>query len=107
MRWIGLLAAQGIRAWMSTLEFRALYYDRSVDAKFGCDEPRIYVFWHEYILVPLFLRGHCDLAMLLSKHRDADVLARMAYHLGFDCVRVRPIARVGGAAGHGPPQPCT
>ena len=87
LRWAGLLAAQGIRAWMSTLEYRALHYDRSLDAQIGCDQPRIYVFWHEYILVPLYLRGHCDLAMLLSKHRDADVLARMAYHMGFDCVR--------------------
>ena len=87
LRLAGLFASQGIRAWMSTLEYRALYYDRSVDATFGCDRPRIYIFWHENILVPLYLRGHCDLAMLLSKHRDADVLARVAYHMGFDCVR--------------------
>lgn len=87
LRWAGLVAAQGIRAWMSTLEYRALYYDHSLEATFGSDQPRIYVFWHENILVPLYLRGHCDLAMLLSKHRDADVLARMAYHMGFDCVR--------------------
>jgi lysophospholipid acyltransferase (LPLAT)-like uncharacterized protein len=38
-------------------------------------------------LFPLYLRGHCNLAMLLSQHRDADILARAAYHLGFDCVR--------------------
>jgi hypothetical protein len=25
--------------------------------------------------------------MLLSQHADADILARVAYHLGFDCVR--------------------
>jgi hypothetical protein len=87
MRWIGLLASQGIRAWMSTLEYRGLFYDRAVDAPFGSERPRIYVFWHEYILVPLFLRGHCNMAMLLSRHRDADVLARVAQHMGFDCVR--------------------
>ena len=87
LRWAGLLASNGISTWMSTLEYRALYYDQSVDATFGCRRPRIYVFWHENILVPLYLRGHCDLAMLLSRHRDADVLARMAYHMGFDCVR--------------------
>jgi len=87
LRWGGLLAAQGIRAWMSTLEYRALFYDRLVDPKYGSDQPRIYVFWHEYILIPLYLRGHCDLAMLLSRHRDADILTRVAYHMGFDCVR--------------------
>lgn len=86
-RWVGLLASQAIRAWMSTLEYRALFYDRATDTMLGSDQPRIYVFWHEYILVPLYLRGHCNMAMLLSKHRDADVLARVAYHMGFDCVR--------------------
>jgi len=83
----GLLAAEGIRAWMSTLDYRAVFYDRSVDPVFGVDTPRIYIFWHENILIPLYLRGHCNLAMLLSQHNDADILARVAYHLGFDCVR--------------------
>jgi lysophospholipid acyltransferase (LPLAT)-like uncharacterized protein len=87
LRWLGFLSAQGIRTWMSTLEYRALFFDRSVDTACGSDEPRIYVFWHEYILTPLYLRGHCNMAMLLSKHRDADILARVAYHMGFDCVR--------------------
>jgi lysophospholipid acyltransferase (LPLAT)-like uncharacterized protein len=40
-----------------------------------------------YLLIPLYLRGHCHLAMLLSQHGDADILARVAYHMGFDCVR--------------------
>ncbi len=87
VKWGGLLAAQGLRAWMSTLEYRALFYDRALDPHYGCQQPRIYVFWHEYILIPMYLRGHCDLAMLLSRHRDADVLARVANHMGFDCVR--------------------
>ena len=83
----GLLAAEAIRAWMSTLDYRAVFYDRTIDPMLGVGGPRIYVFWHENILAPLYLRGHCHLAMLLSQHRDADVLARVAYHLGFDCVR--------------------
>ena len=86
-RWGGLIAAKGIRAWMRTMEYRGMYYDQNLDPMYGCESPRIYVFWHEYIFVPLYLRGHCDLAMLLSKHRDAEVLARVANHLGFDCVR--------------------
>jgi lysophospholipid acyltransferase (LPLAT)-like uncharacterized protein len=83
----GFVAAEGIRAWMRTLDYRAVFYDRSVDPVYGVDGPRIYIFWHENILVPLYLRGKCHLAMLLSQHRDADVLARVAHHLGFDCVR--------------------
>lgn len=83
----GLLAAKGIQSWMQTLDTRAVFYDRTVDPVLGVEGPRIYIFWHEYILLPLALRGHCHLSMLLSQHGDADVLARIAHHVGFDCVR--------------------
>jgi hypothetical protein len=49
--------------------------------------PRIYIFWHEYILLPFHMRGHCNLSMLLSQHRDADVLNQAARLGGFDVVR--------------------
>jgi lysophospholipid acyltransferase (LPLAT)-like uncharacterized protein len=83
----GLLTSEAISAWMSTLDYRGVFYDRSVDPVHGVNGPRIYIFWHENILIPLYLRGHCHLAMLLSQHGDANILARVAYHMGFDCVR--------------------
>ncbi len=83
----GLAAAEGIRAWMSTLDYRGVFYDRAVDPVLGIGGLRIYIFWHENILIPLYLRGHCNLAMLLSQHPDAEILARVAHHMGFDCVR--------------------
>jgi hypothetical protein len=83
----GLLAAKGITSWLNTLDVRAVFYDHKVDPLVGIGGPRIYVFWHEYILLPLAYRGHCHLAMLLSQHEDADILARVAYHAGFECVR--------------------
>lgn len=84
----GLLGAAAIRAWMSTLDYKVGFYDRGVDPAFaGCPGQRIYIFWHEYILFPIFLRGHCNLSMLLSRHRDAEILSHVAYHLGFDFVR--------------------
>jgi lysophospholipid acyltransferase (LPLAT)-like uncharacterized protein len=83
----GLALSQAIRAWMCTLDYRAAFYDHTVDPVHGVNGPRIYIFWHENILIPLYLRGHCHLAMLLSQHGDADILARVAYHMGFDCVR--------------------
>ena len=87
MRLGGWGAATGIRAWMNTIEYKAVFYDPSVDAIYAADQPRIYVFWHEYILLPLAIRGHCNLTMLLSRHRDADILYRLASHMGFECVR--------------------
>jgi lysophospholipid acyltransferase (LPLAT)-like uncharacterized protein len=84
----GLLAAATVRTWMSSLDYKVAYYDPTVDPV----DPRfrgqkIYVFWHEYILIPLHMRGHCDLAMLLSRHRDADILLEVAKHMGFEFVR--------------------
>jgi lysophospholipid acyltransferase (LPLAT)-like uncharacterized protein len=84
----GLMAAASVRAWMSTLDYKAAFYDPSVDpADRRYRGQKIYIFWHENILFPLYLRGHCDLAMLLSRHRDADILTEVANHLGFEFVR--------------------
>jgi lysophospholipid acyltransferase (LPLAT)-like uncharacterized protein len=84
----GFLSALAVRQWMRTLDYRVAYYDSSVDpVQRDCRGQKIYVFWHEYILFPLYLRGGCNLTMLLSRHRDADVLGRAAHHLGFECVR--------------------
>ncbi len=84
----GLLGAAAIRCWMSTLDYKVAFYDPAIDpTQPGCRGQKIYIFWHEYLLFPIYLRGHCNLAMLLSRHRDAKMLSHAAYHLGFDFVR--------------------
>ena len=84
----GLLASAAIRRWMGTLDYKAALYDNRLDpASAECGGQKIYIFWHEYILFPLYLRGHCNLSMLLSRHRDAEILSHVAHHLGFDFVR--------------------
>ena len=84
----GAITAWGVRSWMSTLDYRIAYYDPSVDpARPEYDGEKIYVFWHENILMPLYLRGHNNLAMLLSRHKDADVLSEVARQMGFEFVR--------------------
>ena len=84
----GLLGSAAVRWWMSTLDYKVAYYDRAIDPVFReCPGQKIYIFWHEYILFPLYLRGHCNFAMLLSRHRDAEMLSHAARHLGFDFVR--------------------
>lgn len=88
VKFAGLLATSAIRGWMSTLDYRVAYYDPAVDPVHpDWSNQKIYVFWHEYILIPLVVRGHCNLAMLLSRHGDAEILSRVAYHFGFECVR--------------------
>lgn len=84
----GALGAMAIRLWMRTLEYKVAYYDPTVDpVQPGYSGQKIYVFWHENILFPIYLRGHCNLAMLLSRHRDADILSEVATLLGFEFVR--------------------
>ncbi len=93
----GLLGAMSIRAWMSSLDYRVAYYDRTVDPVHPDYSGRkLYIFWHEYILCPIAIRGHCNLAMLVSQHGDAEMLTFAAHHLGFDCVRGS--TRRGGAS---------
>ncbi|MEM6330800.1 MAG: lysophospholipid acyltransferase family protein [Planctomycetota bacterium] len=84
---VSLPLALGVRAWMTTLNYRVLYRDPSVDVALHAGVPRIYLFWHDSILLPLHLRGNCNVAMLLSQHRDADFLAKIAGRFGFECVR--------------------
>jgi lysophospholipid acyltransferase (LPLAT)-like uncharacterized protein len=86
-RLAGRLASGLIKSWMGTLDCRAAYYDASVDPALPATESRIYLFWHENILLPLYLRGGCRLAILLSRHRDADILAEVAARTGFECIR--------------------
>jgi lysophospholipid acyltransferase (LPLAT)-like uncharacterized protein len=93
----GFLAAHGVRGWMSTLDYQGAFYDPTVDSAHPeCQGQKIYIFWHEYILFPLYLRGHNNLAMLLSRHQDAETLSYAAHHLGYEFVRGS--SRKGGAA---------
>ncbi len=84
----GLLASCAVRNWMGTLEYKCSFYEPTVDpVNPQFDGQKIVVFWHEYLLFPLYLRGNNNYAVLLSQHRDAEILSRAAYHLGFECVR--------------------
>lgn len=84
----GLSLATVTARWMSTLEYRAAYYDPTVDpAHPQFRGPAIFLFWHEYIPFLFHLRGHCRVAMLLSQHQDAEWLAQAARHMGFGTIR--------------------
>lgn len=84
----GLAAAMLVRGWMETLDVQVRYANPALDpAHPQCGVRAIYVFWHEYILAPLAFRNRCGLAMLLSRHRDADVLFRVGGLMGFELIR--------------------
>ena len=88
----GYLVFAFSRMWMSTLRMRAWLPDVNLDPAVLDEDPehprrRIYLFWHEYILYPFYLRGGCHLTMLLSQHADATILYHAAKLAGFGVVR--------------------
>jgi lysophospholipid acyltransferase (LPLAT)-like uncharacterized protein len=75
---------------MSTLDYRAYYHHETpkidpIHPQF--EGPAIFLFWHEYIPFPFYLRGNCNIAMLLSQHEDAEWLSEAARHMGFRTIR--------------------
>ena len=77
-----------IRQWMGTLDYKIDFGEPTVDPVHAAYRgAKIYVFWHENILMPLYLRGHSNISMLLSRHWDANILARVARMMGFGVVR--------------------
>ena len=83
-----LVSTAAIRQWMGTLDYRVEFGDPEVDpVHHRFRGGKIYVFWHENILMPLYLRGHSNISMLLSRHADANILDRVARMMGFGIVR--------------------
>jgi lysophospholipid acyltransferase (LPLAT)-like uncharacterized protein len=83
-----LVSTAAIRHWMGTLDYKADFGDPTVDPVHPAYRgAKIYVFWHENILLPLYLRGHSNISMLLSRHQDANILDRVARMMGFGVVR--------------------
>ncbi len=84
----GLLASSLLQRWMSTIEHKIVHYDPTNDPAHPDNSvKKLYIFWHEYIALPICQWGNCNVTILLSQHRDADMLARAAHHLGFDHIR--------------------
>ncbi len=87
-RLCALAGIKTLQAWMSTLNCRVFLHELSADpAASSFQGPNIYIFWHEYIPLPVYARPHCRLAMLLSQHQDAEILSYMARFGGMETVR--------------------
>ena len=68
--------------------YRIGHYDLANDpARPEYNEHCVYVFWHEYITAVLPKWGQTPLTLLVSQHRDAEILNQMALGLGLNIVR--------------------
>src|SRR5439155_9716258 len=84
---LGLFGATMIRGLTATLDYRIVYEDPLADP-IHPRRPRhaIYLLWHEYLIFPLGLRGK-GLTVLISQHRDGELITQVMRHLGFRAVR--------------------
>lgn len=84
----GSILSGFIPFWCSSFDVAIAYQNPIVDPAFMTDQKkRIFIFWHEYISLYLYMRKNCNISMLLSKHRDADILEMLAHLFGFGTVR--------------------
>ena len=74
------------RALMSTLRWRQIgrQKDRVVHRQHG---PVIWAFWHGHLIFPAFVGRHRGIRILISAHRDGELVARIVNGLGYEVAR--------------------
>lgn len=95
IRAVAWLAAGLIRVWMGTVRGRFVNRDATPHPADADRSRFIYALWHETLLGPLKLRAR--VRILISRHADGELIARVAQHLGFGVVRGSTNRGGGGA----------
>jgi len=86
LRWTVRLGAAVIRALASTWRFRVT--NAAQVAEHRAREKRlIYTLWHGELLPLLWLHRHEGVAVVISEHRDGEIIARIAETLGYETIR--------------------
>jgi lysophospholipid acyltransferase (LPLAT)-like uncharacterized protein len=76
-----------IRGLAATWRFRRVAEDLTVVPGATDKRPRIYAFWHSQMLPLLTFHRDLGVAVLISVHRDGELIARAAERFGFRTVR--------------------
>ncbi len=86
LRWIVPLGALLIRALAATWRVRVVNgeHPRSLRA---AGTPVIFTLWHGQLLPLLMRHRHEEVSILISEHRDGEIIARIAERLGYRTVR--------------------
>jgi len=81
-----LAAAWGLRLLGKTMDLTSLSGER-VDALIREGKPIIIAFWHgRQLMMPLAYRGS-SASILISQHRDGEIIARIMKYFGFASIR--------------------
>jgi lysophospholipid acyltransferase (LPLAT)-like uncharacterized protein len=85
---LGLCGAATAALWRETIDWRAVYFDPTADTLHPRHSGRyVYLGWHEYMLMPILLRGSRRMLALASSHSDGDIVGRAMRHLGWGVTR--------------------
>jgi len=84
IRFASLILSGVIRGWLGTLDIRSLAAE-GTDPLSG--PRRIYLFWHEMMLLPAYAYARLGIATLVSRHRDGELIAQVAGMLGGRTIR--------------------
>jgi len=96
LRWLTRGGYYAIRALAATWRLRVVHRE-PVDALRARGEPLVFAFWHGQMLPLLYQHRDEGVAILISAHRDGELIARVAHRFGFRTVR-GSTSRGGGRA---------
>ena len=86
LRWIVPLGALLVRLLAATWRVRVVNgeYPRALRA---ARQPVVFTLWHGQLLPLLMMHRHEGVSILISEHRDGEIIARIAERLGYTTVR--------------------
>ena len=89
IRAVGVAGAFLVRRLVGTTEFHFRYADPAVNPEVArrTGARYIYAFYHEVLLFPAYFWAWPEMQILISDHRDGEMIAQIVQRLGFGVVR--------------------
>ena len=89
VRAVGASGAWLVRRWVGTTRFHFRFADPTTDPAVARASGRryIYAFYHEVMLFPAYYWAWPEMQILISDHRDGELIAQVVKRLGFGVVR--------------------
>lgn len=81
-----LLTSMAVKAWFTTLTPRVSTDDPSVQPHVAC-RPTLFMFWHEMLLVPAVYWAKTRVPVLMSEHRDGELINQIVRMMGGTSIR--------------------
>jgi len=93
---VSLLGSWALRLWLNSADYWFVMEDPQTDPR-TAREGNIYLFWHEMMLFPLITHCGPDFSILVSRHRDGELITQIMRM--FQGKTVRGSTSRGAAAG--------